>query len=126
MGLEATLTLEEWEEKAEMWGGQCAYCGTAPWSDLDHLVDLQFGGGTTIENCFPVCHPCNLRKQSIDARMGMLAAPEPFRSKNGRPHPFLHESAQVPLVLPSLVGLELWPDVFSGDGGNGERKPAGE
>lgn len=89
LGRSATLTLDDWLEKVSWFNNRCAYCGSAAYTDLDHLVDFEFGGNSTITNCFPVCHPCNLRKQHIDARMGMLAAPEPFRSKTGRPHPFL-------------------------------------
>src|SRR5437588_2742470 len=61
-GLPATLTLDEWLQTINQFGGLCAYCLEAPFDSMDHLLPVTHGGGTVVENCVPVCNRCNSRK----------------------------------------------------------------
>jgi 5-methylcytosine-specific restriction endonuclease McrA len=40
----------------------CAYCHTAPATDLDHVIPLSRGGKHTIGNLLPACGRCNRSK----------------------------------------------------------------
>lgn len=59
----ATLTLVEWESILDHFYWRCAYC-PSPYAELEHIVPLSGGGGTTARNCVPACHDCNQRKSS--------------------------------------------------------------
>jgi len=63
LDVSATLTLEEWLAIVDFYGGKCAYCDQ-PFAELDHVVPLDKGGGTTKENVVPACKPCNRRKHA--------------------------------------------------------------
>ena len=59
---EATLTVKQWQSTVEHFGGKCAYCQRDPMEVLDHFIPISQGGGTTEDNCVPVCDSCNLHK----------------------------------------------------------------
>jgi len=67
-GQAATLTLEEWLNKLDLYDWLCAYCGGS-YEELEHYVPLAYDGeptadlaydrGTTVDNCVPACASCN-------------------------------------------------------------------
>lgn len=59
LGLVSDLTIEQWLRILDLYGWRCRYCGNA-FSDLDHVVPVAFGGGTTAKNVVPSCRTCNL------------------------------------------------------------------
>ena len=61
-GLEATLTVDEWIATLKSFDGRCAYCQWRPLEAMDHLIPHALGGGTTADNCVPVCKSCNSQK----------------------------------------------------------------
>jgi 5-methylcytosine-specific restriction endonuclease McrA len=61
LGLPATLTVPEWLRTLKDWNWSCWCCGE-PFEALDHLIPIALGGGTTAENCFPICRRCNSMK----------------------------------------------------------------
>lgn len=77
MGLEATLTLDQWLATLDVFDWSCAYCGGG-FDGIEHLIPDYYGGGTTKENCLPTCRSCNQQKARIDPRVGYMAAPKPF------------------------------------------------
>lgn len=58
LSLPSTLTLLEWLEILESYKWKCIYCGK-PMEELDHIIPVSKGGGTTRGNCVPACHECN-------------------------------------------------------------------
>lgn len=73
-GLEATLTVPEWLTTLNDWNWSCCWCGQ-PFEALDHLTPIARGGGTTAENCFPICRRCNSMKGAF--LPGELLQPSP-------------------------------------------------
>lgn len=63
LGLDATLTLEEWLSTLERFQGRCAYCQRTAATVLEHFIPLSAGGGTVVENCIPACSSCNAKKR---------------------------------------------------------------
>ena len=63
LGLPGTLTLEEWIKTLEHFNWKCAYC-QGKYVLLEHFIPLEFGSGTTWENCVPSCASCNALKSS--------------------------------------------------------------
>jgi 5-methylcytosine-specific restriction endonuclease McrA len=61
-GRAATLTEEEWLVTLEHFEYQCAYCQREAAQAIDHFHPLHLGGGTTADNCAPVCWTCNTSK----------------------------------------------------------------
>lgn len=59
LGVAATLTLPQWLETIGHFNNKCAYCHMRPFTALDHFIPLAVGGGTTADNCIPVCNTCN-------------------------------------------------------------------
>lgn len=60
-GLPSTLTLEEWMRTIEHFQDRCAYC-VRDWDVVEHVTPLDEHGGTTVANCVPACHSCNISK----------------------------------------------------------------
>lgn len=73
-GLEATLTMPEWLTTLNHWKWSCYYCGK-PFEALDHHIPIARGGGTTANNCFPICKSCNSIKGA--SRPDDLVLPSP-------------------------------------------------
>ena len=61
-------TLQEWQEKKELLGNVCFYCGEAKPLTRDHKVPVSRGGGDDITNILPSCKPCNTRKLNRTTR----------------------------------------------------------
>jgi 5-methylcytosine-specific restriction endonuclease McrA len=59
---EATLTVLEWQAILEWFDFRCAYCFASGPLELEHVVSVSSGGGTTADNCVPACRPCNASK----------------------------------------------------------------
>lgn len=62
--LPATLTLVQWLSTLKHFSGLCAYCQRNKGTMLEHFVPITLGGGTTVSNCVPSCHTCNIRKKN--------------------------------------------------------------
>lgn len=62
LGLEATLTVPQWQAAVTCFDSKCAYCLTKPYTVLEHFIPLTKKGGTTATNCVPACQGCNSRK----------------------------------------------------------------
>lgn len=62
-----TLTVDQWFELLDEYGGACAYCNRRFGPDLtptqDHVVPVSKGGGHTKENVVPACMHCNCSKR---------------------------------------------------------------
>ncbi len=48
--------------RVQEYGGLCAYCLKAPYTELDHAIPLSRGGTNHMYNVFPACRPCNAQK----------------------------------------------------------------
>ena len=60
-----TLTYSDWLQILDYFNGRCAYClGRFSVLELEHLIPVSKGGGTTIENIVPACRSCNARKHN--------------------------------------------------------------
>ena len=57
--LPGTLTLQQWQRTLNDFNHKCAYCRTNEYQVLEHYIPLNFGGGTTADNCVPACKNCN-------------------------------------------------------------------
>jgi len=59
-GRQATLTLNDWLKTIAAFSGKCAYCMTAEFDTLDHLIPEACPVyGTIAGNCVPACKACN-------------------------------------------------------------------
>lgn len=60
------FTFDDWKNAIIFFGGDCAYCGATPRPGKtlvrDHLVAVNQGGKTEINNIIPVCTKCNCSK----------------------------------------------------------------
>lgn len=63
-GLPATLTVEEWERRLTETQGACYFCGSVERLEVEHIVPIAQGGGTTYENCVPACRDCNKERRN--------------------------------------------------------------
>ncbi len=73
LGVEATLTVEEWERTITDFNRLCAYCQRAVFDVLEHFVPITIVG-TTVSNCIPACRVCNAKKRDStgDALVGIF------------------------------------------------------
>lgn len=62
-GLVSDLTVTQWLATLEHFQRMCAYCQAVPFTDLEHVIPVTAGGGTTWTNCVPACSQCNHRKR---------------------------------------------------------------
>lgn len=60
-GLVSDLSLDEWKSIIEKHENKCVYCG-GEWSDLEHVIPVSRGGGTTVGNVVTSCRSCNSKK----------------------------------------------------------------
>ena len=58
----ATLTLDQWLFTLDYFEWKCAYCRVREYAMIEHFIPVEFGGGTTADNCVPACYGCNCRK----------------------------------------------------------------
>lgn len=56
------VSLREITRLVARYDGCCAYCQTAPATDLDHVIPLSRGGAHSIGNLLPACGRCNRSK----------------------------------------------------------------
>ena len=63
LGLPSTLKLKEWLTILDKYNYKCFYCG-GNYQELDHVIAVRKGGGTTRDNVVPCCHSCNMKKRS--------------------------------------------------------------
>ena len=59
-----THTEAEWQEKLDLLGNVCIYCGESKPLTRDHKVPLSRGGTDDIMNIVPACRSCNSRKRT--------------------------------------------------------------
>ena len=63
--VECTLTADEWLATIGCFNNRCAYCLTKSGSlEMDHMIPVSKGGGSTQENIVPACKKCNRRKSN--------------------------------------------------------------
>jgi 5-methylcytosine-specific restriction endonuclease McrA len=63
VAVESSLSTAEWLEILEYHDHRCAYClEKCDKLELEHIVAVSRGGGTTKENVVPACRSCNARK----------------------------------------------------------------
>lgn len=74
LSLPATLTLEQWLATLDHFGWKCAYCD-GPYQALDHFMPVSEGGGTTVDNCVPICIDCNYTKAGTPPHLILKASP---------------------------------------------------
>jgi len=60
------LTVAEYQECLEYFGGACCYCGTVTNLVQEHVVPVSKGGGTTKSNIVCACPSCNSSKGNKD------------------------------------------------------------
>ena len=64
---DTTAFCDEWQALVSYYCGLCAYCGKAPWVDIDHILPTSKGGLHDIKNVVPACKSCNSsKKDSVD------------------------------------------------------------
>lgn len=61
-GAVRALTAYQWRQLRRAYDGLCAYCGTRPGTQPDHVVPLTKGGSHTRDNIVPCCPECNQAK----------------------------------------------------------------
>ena len=64
LGVESTLTIEEWADVLKVSGFQCVYCGIVGPIEMDHVIPLTRGGGNVKANVAPACARCNSVKSN--------------------------------------------------------------
>jgi hypothetical protein len=60
--LVSDLTEAQWSESCHFFDYHCAYCGTGPIQEREHIVPVSDGGGYTAANIIPSCKRCNTSK----------------------------------------------------------------
>jgi 5-methylcytosine-specific restriction endonuclease McrA len=60
--LDATFTIEEWNECKRYFNNKCCYCGNESKLQQDHFIALSKDGEYTINNIVPACQSCNNSK----------------------------------------------------------------
>jgi CheY-like chemotaxis protein len=65
---EATLTIVDWLTTLEYFQWCCAYCQLKPFQRLWHVIPPPHGG-TTPDNCVPVCYSCRRLVQTKNTRV---------------------------------------------------------
>ncbi len=59
------FTDAEWKETLKHFDYKCAYCKIQPVQTFDHVVPVDRGGLTSIDNLVPSCRFCNKRKRNL-------------------------------------------------------------
>lgn len=62
-GLVSDLNVLQWIDVLNHFNFKCAYCGDK-YKELDHVISVSIGGGTTIGNVMPSCVNCNHSKSN--------------------------------------------------------------
>lgn len=61
---QGSFTSVEWEEKKKEYNYLCVYCNKKKRLTADHIIPIDSGGSSDIENIVPACHSCNSSKQA--------------------------------------------------------------
>jgi hypothetical protein len=64
LGLESTLTKQEWKTIVSIFDNKCAYCGKTKPLVREHVVPVSGGGSFTKDNIIPSCKSCNSSKNN--------------------------------------------------------------
>ena len=64
-GTSGTLTVEDWEEMIQTYGGLCPFCQEYSKLTVEHVVPKAMGGGFSMENIVPACYSCNNLRSRI-------------------------------------------------------------
>lgn len=64
-GLTEHFTLREWVELMEKYDFRCLRCNRQIHLSPDHVQPFSMGGTNTIDNIQPLCHKCNVAKNSM-------------------------------------------------------------
>jgi 5-methylcytosine-specific restriction endonuclease McrA len=59
-----TLTFDKYTEICAAFAKRCAYCGRDGRMEMDHVIPMSAGGGTTPDNVVPACISCNRSKHN--------------------------------------------------------------
>jgi 5-methylcytosine-specific restriction endonuclease McrA len=62
MGIEGTITGDDWAELVKKQGGKCPYCDGGRYLVIDHIIPLSRGGTNTKDNIQAICVQCNSSK----------------------------------------------------------------
>lgn len=63
---QGSITKEDWQHACEAFCYSCAYCGAKVSLTVEHVVPIDKGGTSAINNIIPVCHHCNSSKSNKD------------------------------------------------------------
>jgi len=63
LGLLCDLSVSEWIKILDEHNRSCVYCG-GQFTDMDHVIPVSSGGGTTKSNVVPSCSRCNTDKNA--------------------------------------------------------------
>lgn len=58
------VTVNQWKDILEVFGGCCAYCGCSGKMTMDHVTALSRGGAHDVSNLVPACGHCNKSKSA--------------------------------------------------------------
>lgn len=69
LGLESTLTVDEWRLTLRAFDSRCVYCGRTDRLAIEHVRPLSLGGSNSADNVAPACQRCNSTKgaRSLEA-----------------------------------------------------------
>lgn len=56
------LNSHQWADIKARFNYSCAYCGAKLPLEIDHVIPVSKGGGTTVNNVVPACRSCNASK----------------------------------------------------------------
>lgn len=75
LGVNCTLTQQEWEAIKIKYGNKCLACGTTENISMDHIVPIALGGTHSADNVQPLCRSCNSKKHLnvVDYRIPLVA-----------------------------------------------------
>lgn len=69
------FTIKQLEQRMEVFGFCCSYCGGA-FDHIDHLIPIARGGYHCLANLRPACQDCNLRKGAVDPFVWLQLIPK--------------------------------------------------
>jgi 5-methylcytosine-specific restriction endonuclease McrA len=67
-GVQSDLTIKQWLSILERFDYKCVYCG-GDFEELEHIISISDGGGTTADNVIPSCKKCNRTKEFARKRV---------------------------------------------------------
>lgn len=67
-GVQSDLTIDQWLSILDRFDYKCVYCGEN-FEELEHIISVGDGGGTTADNVVPACKKCNRTKEFARKRV---------------------------------------------------------